>query len=224
MNSQFAEENPKIEEVFSLYRNINVSQPMNAHIFNSLRLFLSEYTLVFVILMIIYSKYFFILDVRIYSFSIPLLLIPYMILSALLIISNYGYYYLIITEEDKESPRTYHVVEIEDISTTYTNIILTTYVLVLLPVFQATLTGLIVFIIVSFLIFILFKDSETLFANPILFMMNYKVYKIRVEEHGKSIYIVYKEKIQEGDYIRVRHLYEKIYLDERIIRKKKAKE
>jgi len=197
---------------------------MSTHIFNSLRLFLSEYTLLFIILMIIYSKYFFIFYIRIYSFSIPLLLIPYMILSALLIISNYGYYYLIITEEDKESPRTYHVVEIEDISTTYTNIILTTYVLVLLPVFQATLTGLIVFIIVSFLIFILFKDSETLFANPILFMMNYKVYKIRVEEHGKSIYIVYKEKIQEGDYIRVRHLYENIYLDERIIRKKKAKE
>jgi hypothetical protein len=147
-----------------------------------------------------------------------------MILSALLIISNYGYYYLITTEEDKESPRTYHVTEIEDVSTTYTNIILTTYVLALLPVFQATLTGLIVFIIVSFLIFILFKDSETLFTNPILFMMNYKVYKIRVEEHDKSIYVIYKEKVQEGDYIRVRHLYEKIYLDERIIKKKKAKE
>jgi len=117
-----------------------------------------------------------------------------------------------------------HTKESYATTTKYTNIILTTYVLVLLPVFQATLTGLIVFIIVSFLIFILFKDSETLFANPILFMMNYKVYKIRVEEHGKSIYIVYKEKVQEGDYIRVRHLYEKIYLDERIIRKKKAKE
>ena len=54
--------------------------------------------------------------------------------------------------------------------------------------------------------------------------MNYRIYKIRVEEHNKSIYIIYKEKIQEGDYIRVSHLYENIYLDERIIRKKKANE
>jgi len=224
LNSQFAEENPKIEEVFSLYYNINVSQSMNTHIFNSLRLFLSEYTLVFVILMIIYSKYFFILDVRIYSFSIPLFLIPYMILSALLIISNYGYYYLITTEEDKESPRTYHVTEIEDLSVNYADITMTTYVLALLSIFPATLIGLIVFIIVLFFIFELFKNSEILFFNPILFLMNYRIYKIRVEEHNKSIYIVYREKVQEGDYIRVRHLYENIYLDERIIKKKRAKE
>jgi hypothetical protein len=36
--------------------------------------------------------------------------------------------------------------------------------------------------------------------------------------------VIYKKKVQEGDYIRVSHLYEKIYLDERIIKKKKAKE
>jgi hypothetical protein len=147
-----------------------------------------------------------------------------MILSALLIISNYGYYYLITTEEDKESPRTYHVTEIEDLNATYANITMTTYVLALLSIFQATLIGLIVFIIVLFFIFELFKDSEILFFNPILFLMNYRIYKIRVEEHNKSIYIVYKEKIQEGDYIRVRPLYENIYLDERIIKKKKANE
>jgi len=197
---------------------------MSTHIFNSLRLFLSEYTLLFIILMIIYSKYFFIFYIRIYSFSIPLFLIPYMILSALLIISNYGYYYLITTEEDKESPRTYHVTEIEDLSVNYANITMTTYVLALLSIFQATLIGLIVFIIVLFFIFELFKDSEILFFNPILFLMNYRIYKIRVEEHNKSIYIIYKEKIQEGDYIKVSHLYENIYLDERIIRKKKANE
>jgi len=196
---------------------------MSTHIFNSLRLFLSEYTLLFIILMIIYSKYFFIFYVRIYSFSIPLLLIPYMILSALLIISNYGYYHLLTTEEDKESPRTYHVTEIEDLSVDYANITMT-YVLTLLSIFPATLIGLIVFIIVLFFIFELFKDSEILFFNPILFLMNYRIYKIRVEEHNKSIYIVYREKIQEGDYIIVRPLYENIYLDERIIKKKKANE
>jgi len=201
---------------------MNVGQPMSTHIFNSLRLFLSEYTLVFVILMTVYSKYFFIFYIKAYSFSIPVLLIPYIILSVILVISNYGYYYLITTEEDKESPRTYHVTEIEDLSITYANIIMTTYVLALLSVFQAMLTSLTVFIIVLFFIFELFKDSEILFFNPILFLMNYRIYRIRVEEHNKSIYIVYKEKIQEGDYIRVRHLYENIYLDERIIKKKKA--
>ena len=220
---RFSSSDPKIEEVFSLYYNINVSQSISTHIFNSLRLFLSEYTLLFIILMIIYSKYFFIFYIRIYSFSIPLLLIPYMILSALLIISNYGYYYLLTIEEDKESPRAYHVTGIEDLSVDYANITMT-YVLTLLSIFQATLIGLIVFIIVLFFIFELFKDSEILFFNPILFLMNYRIYKIRVEEHNKSIYIVYKEKIQEGDYIRVRPLYENIYLDERIIKKKKANE
>ena len=197
---------------------------MGTHIFNSLKLFLGEYTLVFIILMIVYSKYFFISYIRIYFFSIPLLLIPYMILSALLIISNYGYYYLITTEEDKESQRTYHVTEIEDINATYTNIIMTTYVLALLSIFPAMLISLIVFIIVLFVILELFKDSEILFFNPILFLMNYRIYKIRAEEHNKSIYIIYKQKIQEGDYIRVRPLYENIYLDERIIKKKKANE
>jgi hypothetical protein len=142
-----------------------------------------------------------------------------MILSALLVISNYSYYHLLTTEEDKESPKTYHVVEIKDLSATYTNIIIT-YVLVLLPVFSATLTGLIVFIIILFFVFELLKDSETLFFNHILFLMNYRIYKIKVEEHNKLIYIIYKEKIQEGDYIRVRHLYKNIYLDERIIKKK----
>ena len=146
-----------------------------------------------------------------------------MILSALLIISNYGYYYLLTTDEDKERPRTYHVTEIEDLSVNYANITMT-YVLTLLSIFQATLIGLIVFIIVLFFIFELFKDSEILFFNPILFLMNYRIYKIRVEEHNKSIYTVYKEKIQEGDYIIVYHLYENIYLDERIIKKKKANE
>ena len=169
--------------------------------------------------MIIYSKYFFILDVKIYSFSIPLLLIPYTILSALLIISNYGYYYLLTTEEDKESPRTYHVTEIEDLSATYANIIMT-YVLALLSIFPATLISLIVFIIVLFFIFELFKESEILFFNPILFLMGYWVYRVRVEEHNKTIYVVYREKIQEGDYIRVYNLYENVYLDERINKKK----
>jgi len=99
---------------------------------------------------------------------------------------------------------------------------MTTYVLALLSVFSSTLIGLIVFIIVLFFIFELSKDSEILFFNPILFLVNYKIYRIRVEEHNKSIYIIYKEKIQEGDYIRIRHLYENIYLDERIIKKKKV--
>ena len=108
---------------------------------------------------------------------------------------------------------------IEDLSVDYANITMT-YVLTLLSIFQATLIGLIVFIIVLFFIFELFKDSEILFFNPILFLMNYRIYKIRVEEHNKLIYIVYKKKIQEGDYIRVCHLYENIYLDERILKKK----
>ena len=190
---------------------------MSMGIFNSLRLFLSEYTLLFIIAMVIYSRYFF----SIYFFGLPLLSIFYAILSILLIISNYGYYYLLTSDEDKERPKTYHVVEIKDVSVMYTNIIMT-YVLGLLSVFSATLTGLIVFIIVLSFIFGLFKDSEILFFNPILPVMNYRVYKVRVEEHNKLIYIIYKEKIQEGDYIVVCPLYENIYLDERIIKKNRV--
>jgi len=189
---------------------------------NTLRLFLSEYTLLFIIVMITYSKYFFTFYIIINSISIPLLLIPYIVLSALLIVSNYGYYYLLTTEEDKESTRTYQVAEVKDQSSTYVNIIMT-YVLGLLLIFPATLISLIVFIIVLFFIFQLFNNSEILFFNPILYLMNYKTYKIKVKEHNKSIYIIYKQKIQEGDYIRVRHLYEKIYLDKRIIKEKKIR-
>jgi hypothetical protein len=168
--------------------------------------------------MIVYSKYFFVFYIRMFSLCIPLLLIPYLILTALLVILNYSYYNFLITEENKENPKTYHVKEIEDLSGTYTNI-LTSYVLALLPIFSASAIGLVVFIIVLFFIFELFKGNEILFFNPFLFLMNYRIYKIKVEEHNKTIYIIYKEKIQEGDYISVSHLYENIYLDERIIKK-----
>jgi len=193
---------------------------MGMHIFNSLRLFLSQYTLLFIMLMIIYSRYFF-FYIGIYPFNIPLFLIFYLLVSALLIVSNYGYYYLLTTEKDKENPRTYCVTEIQDLSVRYANIIMNTYVLAFLLAFQATLIGFISLIISLFFIFGLFKDNEILFFNPILFLMNYRIYKIRVKEHNKSIYLIYKEKIQERDYIRVRHLYENIYLDERIIKRKR---
>jgi len=177
----------------------------------SIRLFLSEYTVLFLILMIVYFKYFFIL-----RSTVPLLLVPYAVLSALLVLSNYGYYRLLTTEEDKESPRDYHVTEVGE-SATYTNMI-ATYVLGLLPLLQATLIDLIVFVVVLFFIFELSKESEALFFNPLLFLIGYRVYRVRVEEHNKSIYVICKEKIQEGDYIKVVNLYEKIYLDRRIIK------
>jgi len=177
-------------------------------VMGSIRLFLTEYTPLFIILMTIYYKYFF-------KFHFIVLLT----LSALLIASNYGYYRLLTTEEDKEDARTYHVTEVEDLSSTYFNII-TTYVLGLLPLLQATLIGLIVFVLILFFIFELFKDSEILFFNPLLFLMGYRVYRVRVGEHDKLIYVIYKEKIQEGDYINVSNLYEKIYLDQRIIKRR----
>ncbi len=137
----------KTGEVFILHHDL--SKSVSRHIVNSLRLFLGGYVLVFIILMIIYSKYFFIFYIRVYSFGIPLLLIPYTILSLLLIISNYGYYHMLTTEEDRESPKTYHVTEVEDLSATYATITMT-YVLALLSIFQATLIGLIVFIILFY--------------------------------------------------------------------------
>ena len=175
-------------------------------VMGSIRLFLTEYTPLFIILMIVYYKYFFELD-----------FIVLLTLSALLIVSNYGYYRLLT--EDKEDPRTYHVTEVEDSSSTYLSIT-TTYVLGLLPLLQATLIGLIVFVLILFFIFELFKDSEILFFNPLLSLMGYRVYRVRVGEHDKLIYVIYKEKIQEGDYINVSNLYEKIYLDQRIIKRR----
>lgn len=201
-----------------MFHNIKLRQSMCTSTLNSLRLFLSDYTILFVILMIIYSKYFFTFYINIFSLSIPLLLIPYLILSVLLVILNYSYYNFLTTEENKESPKTYHVKEIKDLSGTYTNILIT-YVLALLPIFSASIIGLVVFIIILFFIFELFKNNEILFFSPILFLMNYRIYKIKVEEHNKTIYIIYKEKIQEGDYISVSHLYENIYVDERITKK-----
>jgi hypothetical protein len=112
--------------------------------------------------MVIYSKYFF-----------TLLLIPYIKLSIILTISNYGYYKLITSGEETESPKVYRVTEIEDPNSVYTNI-MTPHILMLLPVVDGTLTGLIVFIIISSFVFILFRDDEIMFFNPILFLMGYK--------------------------------------------------
>jgi hypothetical protein len=77
---------------------------------------------------------------------------------------------------------------------------------------DGTLTGLIVFIIISSFVFILFRDDEIMFFNPILFLMGYRVYRVRVNEHDKSVYVIYKGRLQEGDYISVRYLYENILI------------
>jgi len=173
---------------------------MGLSLLNSIKLFFAEYTFVFIILMVVYSKYFSVF-----------LLIPYTTISAFLIVSDYGYYKLVTSGEDTENPRTYRVVEIEDPNSVYTNI-LTSHVLMLLPLINGTLTGLIVFLIISFFVFILLRNTETLFFNPIVFLMGYRVYRIRVKEHDKSVYVIYKGKLQEGDYISVRYLYEDILI------------
>jgi len=173
---------------------------MGLSLWNSIRLFFAEYSFVFVILMAIYSKYF-----------STLLLIPYITLSTILTISNYGYYKLITSGEDTENPKVYRVTEVEGSGPIYTNI-MTSHILMLLPVMDGTLTGLIVFIIISSFVFILFRDNEITFFNPILFMMGYRVYRVRVEEHDKSVYVIYKGRLQEGDYISARYLYENILI------------
>lgn len=171
---------------------------MGLSFWNSIKLFFTEYSFVFIILMVIYSKHF--------SAS---LLIPYITLSTVLAVSGYGYYKLITSEEDVENPKVYQVAEICDPNPIYTNII-TSHILMLLPVMDGTLTGLITFSIISLFIFILFRNNEIMFFNPVLFLMGYRVYRVKVKEHDKSVYVVYKGRLQEGDYISVRYLYENV--------------
>jgi uncharacterized protein YacL len=80
----------------------------------------------------------------------------------------------------------------------------------LLPIIDGTMIGLIIFLIISFFIFILFRNNEIMFFNPILFLIGYRVYNIRVKEHDKSVYIIYKGKLQEGDFVLARYLYENV--------------
>jgi hypothetical protein len=110
-----------------------------------------------------------------------------------------------------ESPRTYQVDEIKDSNPIYTNIV-TSCILMLLPIMNGTTIGLIIFSIISFFIFILFMNNEIMFFNPILFLMGYRVYSIRVKEHDKLVYIIYKGKLQEGDFISVSYLYENVLI------------
>ena len=175
---------------------------MGLSLWNSIKLFFTEYTFVFIILMVTYSKYFSVF-----------LLILYIILSVILIGSNYGYYKLMTSGEDMESPRTYQVVEIKDSNPIYTNIV-TSHILMLLPVIDGTVIGLIIFPIISFFIFILFRNNEIMFFNPMLFLMGYRVYNIRVKEHDKSVYIIYKGKLQEGDFISASYLYENVLISD----------
>ena len=171
--------------------------------FNSLRLFLVKHTLVFIVVMVVYSKF-------LYQFKI--LLVPYLVLLVLLVLSNYAYYYLLKSEE--ESVKTYRVVEVKDVSVNYINNILMNYVLLLLPVlFLSSSIGFAVFSTLLVFLFMLYKDNDLLFFNPLLFMMGCSVYEVRTEEGNKVFRVLYKEKIQEGDYVRVCSLYEDIYFD-----------
>lgn len=69
------------------------------------------------------------------------LLIPYITLSVVLIVSNYGYYKLTTSGEDAEGLRTYQVAEIEDPDPIYADV-LTSHILMLFPVMNGTLAGL----------------------------------------------------------------------------------
>jgi hypothetical protein len=53
-----------------------------------------------------------------------------------------------------------------------------------------------------------------MFFNPMLFLMGYRVYNIRVKEHDKSVYIIYKGKLQEGDFISASYLYENVLISD----------
>jgi hypothetical protein len=66
--------------------------------------------------------------------------------------------------------------------------------------------------VVSSFVFILFRNNEIIFFNPVLFLMGYRVYRVKVKEHDKSVYVVYKGRLQEGDYISVRYLYENVLI------------
>lgn len=190
-----------------------------------LRLFISEYTLLFIIVMVIYSRYVLAFPIGFtvgdFTLRIPPVLIAYVITTVILIISNHVYYDLLTREEGKENPRVYHVIEVEDLSSNYANIIMT-YVIGVVSTFEATVYGLIVFFIILIFIYGLYKDSEIIFFNPVLFLLGYRIYKLKVEENKTSIYVIYKEMIEEGNPIVVRHLYQNIYLDQRLIKKKRV--
>jgi hypothetical protein len=65
---------------------------------------------------------------------------------------------------------------------------------------------------ISFFVFMLFRNNEVMFFNSILFITGYRVYRVRVKEHDKSVYVIYKGRLQEGDYISVRYLYEDVLI------------
>jgi len=184
---------------------------MGRYISDSIRLFFSYFLLVFIIFVIRYSEY-----LSINAVSVAVLTI----LTAFLIISNYDYYRLLTHEGDKGSTETYHVVEIEELTVNYINTIIITHIFLLLPVLLNPIKGLIIFTVSSIFMFALIKNSTLLFFNPLIFVTGNHVYRIKVSEHNKTIYVIYKEKIQEGDYIKIKHFYESIYLDEKIIKKK----
>jgi hypothetical protein len=153
--------------------------------------------------MVVYSRF---------LYQSKFFLVPYAVLIVLLALSNYAYYYLL--KNCEESPKTYHVVGVDDVSVYYINNILMNYVLFLLPVLLLpSVIGLVVFFALLLFLFMVYRGNDSLFFNPFLFMMGYRVYKVRTEEGNKVIRVLYKEKIQEGDYVRVCNFYEDIYLD-----------
>ncbi len=105
------------------------------------------------------------------------------------------------------------MVEIKDSNPIYTNIV-ASHILMLLPVMDGTVIGLIIFLIISFFIFILFRNNEIMFFNPVLFLMGYRVYRIKVKEHDKSLYVIYRGRLQEGDFISASYLYENVLISD----------
>ncbi|BCU68000.1 hypothetical protein HS7_14370 [Sulfolobales archaeon HS-7] len=186
---------------------------------NSLALFTSEYTLLFIAVMINYFRYILTSSLRFtienFSLQIPwiLILIIYLIVILWLVVSNYLYFKFLSSNRNDESFK-YTITEVEDLSINYTNVIMS-YVLGLISTFQANIYGLVVFFLIMVFIYELFKNSEVLLFNPILFISGYRVYKVKVQEHNRSVYIIYEGMVQEGKIVEVFRLYQNIYLDKK---------
>jgi hypothetical protein len=102
------------------------------------------------------------------------------------------------------------VLEVEDRGLVYAIYIVSYFSLV--PLFTDSITGLVSFVIIIAVIYSVYMNSDIVFYNPVLGLMGYKLYVVKVQDKGKIYLLTKSKKIDEKEDIEIHGITDYVYV------------
>ncbi len=119
------------------------------------------------------------------------------------------YFINLLNESEQFQKITRQVKSLEDRGNIYI-IYIVSYVS-MIPILSFTIAGAVSFILILTIIYSLYMNSDMVFYNPLLALINYKFYKIEDSE-GSEIYVISKKHIEKNESLSMYSLTDYVYL------------